>query len=105
MPNPGYPAPRGVRLILQGGMVLKADVRYRDVVLDAGVPTPRFELVLPHDLSIEHYTINSMEADYWPPGTIICFPQRGDAQSSAERIVAKSRYNAIKRLMMRRTEQ
>jgi hypothetical protein len=100
LPNPGYPAPTGVK----GGITIPAGVEFLDVVTDKGVPTPRFAVVLPDDLDIANYQIESLESDPLPPGTILCFNQVGNAQENAERIVAQSRKRSLSKLFMRRSD-
>ena len=103
MPNPGYPAPKRMRVHLAGGVVIHAKTRFVDVVLDAGVPTPRFELLLPDDLDLSAYRVDHIDG-LIPPGTIVMFPQAGNAQENAERIVEKSRREAFKRITMSRKD-
>lgn len=104
LPNPGYPLPQGIRLILAGGVVVRAKAVFEDVVMDKGVPTPRFQLVLPEDLELNAYSVQRIEAAYWPPGTILMFPQTGNPQENAERIVEQSRRAAFEKLMMTRKD-
>lgn len=103
VPNPGYPAPKGMKIFLAGGVAVAARTRFVDVVLDAGVPTPRFELVLPQDLDLSVYKVDHLEGAI-PPGTIVMFPQAGNPQENAERIVEKSRRAAFDRIAMSRKD-
>lgn len=103
MPNPGYPAPSKMRVYFAGGVMVEAKTRFVDVVLDAGVPTPRFELALPDDLELSSYRIDAV-LGVIPPGTIIMFPQAGDAAENAERIVERSKRLAFGQLMMSRKD-
>lgn len=92
LPNPGYPQPQGVRIATRDGRNIRVGTRYLDLILDAGIPTPRFAIILPRGMDPDpaSYQIETLTARYWPPGTIICFDQVGDAQVNAERIVAQS---------------
>lgn len=103
MPNPGYPAPRKMRVFLASGVSVPAECRYVDTVLDAGVPTPRFELVLPEDLDLSAYRVHHLEGVI-PPGTIVMFPQAGNATENAERIVELSKRAAFDRITMSRKD-
>jgi hypothetical protein len=103
VPNPGYPAPRQLKVYLAGGVAVHAKCRFVDVVLDAGVPTPRFELILPEDLDLSAYRVDRVEGAI-PPGTIVMFPQAGNAQENAERIVERSRRAAFDRIAMSRKD-
>jgi hypothetical protein len=103
MPNPGYPAPKNMRVYVAGGVAIHAKTRFVDVVLDAGVPTPRFALVLPDDLDISNYKVERIDG-LIPPGTIVMFEQAGNAQENAERIVEQSRRAAFEKLMMSRKD-
>jgi hypothetical protein len=105
VPNPGYPAPTGLKVFLSGGIVVPAEARFVDVILDCGVPTPRFAVVLPNDLDMSSYKVDHLEAEVLPPGTIIMFEQVGNAQENAERIVELSRRAAFTKLMMSRKDQ
>lgn len=102
--NAQYPAPRKMRVHLAGGVVVDAQARFVDVVLDAGIPTPRFELLLPEDLDMGVYRVDHIEG-LIPPGTIVMFPQAGNAQENAERIVERSRRAAFDRIVMTRRDQ
>lgn len=106
LPNPGYPAPAGVSITTKAGQTIVVGMRYLDVVMDAGVPTPRFAIVLPRgcDPDPASYRVETLQAAYWPPGTIICFDQVGDAQLNAERIVTQSLRDAGLRAGMRRED-
>lgn len=103
MTNPGYPAPGRLRVFLAGGTAVHARCRFVDVVLDGGVPTPRFELVLPQDLDLSLYRVDRVEG-WIPPGTIVMFPQAGNAQENAERIVEGSRRAAFDRIALSRRD-
>lgn len=103
MPNPGYPAPRDMRVYLSGGVMVEATTRFVDVVLDGGVPTPRFEVVLPEDLELFSYRVDHIDGVI-PPGTIVMFEQAGDAAENAERIVERSRKHAFAKLFMSRRD-
>jgi hypothetical protein len=106
LPNPGYPQPRGVRIATRDGRSIDVGTRYLDVVMDAGVPTPRFVIVLPRGLDPDpaSYQVETLTAKYWPPGTIICFDQVGNAQANAERILAQTLRQAGLRAGMTREE-
>lgn len=101
--NPGYAPPKQMRVHLAGGVVVNAETRFVDVILDAGVPTPRFELVLPEDLDMSAYRVDHLEGQI-PAGTIVMFPQVGNAAENAERIVEKSRRAWFRRIGMSRRD-
>lgn len=101
--NPGYPEPKKMRVHLAGGVAVHARARFVDVVLDGGVPTPRFELVLPDDLDLSSYRVDHIDGVI-PPGTIVMFNQAGNAQENAERIVERSRRAAFDELTMSRKD-
>lgn len=92
-----------MRVWLAGGVMVAARTRFVDVVLDAGVPTPRFELILPEDLDLSAYKVDHLEGDI-PPGTIVMFPQAGNAAENAQRIVEKSKRAEFDRIMMSRKD-
>lgn len=105
MLNPGYPPPMGVRLHLAGGIVVAAVVRFVDVILDAGVPTPRFEASLPQDMDVANYKIAAITAGFWPPGTIIMLEQVGMAAENAQRIVEGSIREEFNQITMSRRDE
>ena len=91
MPNPGYPSPEGVRIYTAGGMMLRVNCRYFDVITDKGVPTPRFVIYMDGgQKQMANFVVDRIEADVWPPGTIIMFAQTGDATDNTDRIVTRS---------------
>lgn len=106
LPNPGYPQPRGVRIATLDGRTIDVGTRYLDVVLDDGVPTPRFVIVLPRGMDPDpaSYRVETLQVAYWPPGTIICFDQVGDAQVNAERILAQTRRDIAFKISMSRKD-
>jgi hypothetical protein len=106
LPNPGYPQPQGVRIATRDGRNIRVGTRFLDVVMDAGVPTPRFAIVLPRGMDPDpaSYQIETLTCRHWPPGTIICFDQVGNAQVNAERIVAQTLRDVGLRAGMTREE-
>jgi len=104
LPNPGYPAPRGVRIVLRSGTVLEATVTWDELVFDAGVPSPRFLLTVP-GMELGEFRIERIEADYMPPGTLIAFNQVGDPRENADRIRTQSVRHDKAKITMRRDEQ
>lgn len=91
--NPGYPAPRGVRIHTKGGFVLNANVRFFDVHMDKGVPTPRWVIYLDGGQDqMASIVVDHVEYDYCPPGAILMFAQQpsADGISNTDRIVARS---------------
>lgn len=92
MPNPGYPEPRGVWITTASGFRLRANSRFLDVITDRGVPTPRFVVFLDGTQEqMANTEVVEITADFWPPGTILMFAQKGDAVDNADKIVTRSR--------------
>lgn len=106
LPNPGYPQPRGVSIKTKRGQTIVCGTRFLDTVLDGGVPTPRFVLVLPQGMDPDPalYRVETLQVAYWPPGTIICFDQVGDAQENAQRIVEQTKRATLGRVRMTRKD-
>ena len=105
LPNPGYPEPRGVKLILKSGVMMPVETRFVDVITDRGVPTPRFQVVLPEPFVWQGVSVDALDVGFWPPGTIIMFPQAGDAAENAERISELSNRRDKARFFMSRRDQ
>ena len=91
--NPGYPPPQDMAIVSAGGIRIAVGVKFVEVRMDRGVPTPVWELVLDGgDFSLADFVINHIEGNV-PPGCIVQFPQVGDATDNAERILAKTKYH------------
>jgi hypothetical protein len=91
MNNPGYPPPRNLHIITSTGFRLRVQCRFEDVVIDKGVPTPRFLLLVDGIADwLANVTVDHIEGEI-PPGTIVMFPQRGDTVDNTVKIISRSR--------------
>lgn len=102
MANPGYPSPRDVIMVTSKGLRIPVELRFLDVILDAGVPTPRF---VPTLQNMPQFKIDFVEVGLWPPGTIIAFEQFGDAFVNGVRIIDRSKKMAdLRKIGFKRSE-
>jgi len=91
-PNPGYPPPEDVYLVTKGGFRIAVKVEFFDLSFDGGVPTPRFLLSIDGAPDqIANIDVDHLDVGVYPPGTIIMFPQVGNALDNADKIITRSR--------------